>query len=139
MSVQRTLAIIKPDAVSQRNQGKILQRILDEQFEVLALRQVHLSRRQVESFYAEHRGQPFFEDLCSFMSSAPCVVIALGGEDAVAHWRRVLGKTNPDDADANTIRKLFGTKMNRNAAHGSDSAESGSRECAYFFVETDLL
>jgi nucleoside-diphosphate kinase len=139
MAIQRTLAIIKPDVVEHKKQGVVLQRILDEGFTVLGMRQVHLSQAEVEGFYAVHRERPFFASLCEFMCRGPVVVLALEREDAVAHWRKVIGATNPADAEAGTIRKLFGANVGENAAHGSDSAENGAIECSYFFAGTDLL
>lgn len=139
MSKQKTLAIMKPDLVAKKQQGTVLQRILDEGFEVLAMRQVHLSRREAEGFYAVHRERPFFASLCEFMSSGPVVVLSLEREDAVAHWRRVIGATNPADADEGTIRKQFGASVGENAVHGSDSEENGLLESNYFFPGTDLL
>ena len=138
MARERTLAIIKPDAVASRHHGQILERILQEDFEVVALRQFHLSRPQVEGFYAEHKGQYFFEGLCEFMTSGPCIVLALERENAVSHWRDVIGKTNPEEAEIGTVRQQFGTKTNRNAVHGSDSVENGLRETAYFFAAMNL-
>lgn len=139
MALERTLAIIKPDVVENRKQGAVLQRILDAGFEVLALRQIHLSRREAEGFYAVHKERPFFDELCSFMSRGPVVVIALERENAVAHWRQVIGATNPAQAEPGTIRKDFGSSLGENAVHGSDSVENGLLECGYFFPGTELL
>lgn len=139
MALERTLAIIKPDVVENRKQGAVLQRILDAGFEVLALRQIHLSRREAEGFYAVHKERPFFDELCSFMSRGPVVVIALERENAVAHWRQVIGATNPSQAEPGTIRKDFGSSLGENAVHGSDSVENGLLECGYFFPGTELL
>jgi nucleoside-diphosphate kinase len=139
MSIQLTLAIIKPDAMESRRQGEILQRVLAEGFDVVAMRQVHLTRRQAEGFYAIHREKPFFEELCRFMTRGPVVVMALQRDDAVAHWRRVIGSTNPANADEGTIRKRFGISVTENATHGSDSEENGRLECGYFFPRQDLL
>jgi len=138
MSKQRTLAIIKPDVVEQKNQGLVLQRILSEGFEVLGMRQLRLSRTQAEGFYAVHRTKPFFDGLCDFMSSGPVVVLALTREGAIDHWRAVIGSTNPAEAKEGTIRKQFGTVVSRNAVHGSDSQENGLIECGYFFPEFEL-
>ena len=138
MANERTLAIIKPDALAARHQASILQRIIQEGFEIVALQQLHLSQRQVESFYAEHQGQYFFEGLCNFMTSGPSIVVALERENAVSHWREVIGKTNPEEAAIGTIRKEFGSKTNRNAVHGSDSVENGRKECAFFFAEMNV-
>ncbi len=137
MSVQRTLAIIKPDVVEKRQQGVVLQRILDEGFRVLAMRQARLSREAAEGFYAVHRGKPFFDELCAFMSRGPVVLLALEREDAVARWRAVIGATNPANAEPGTIRKELGSSLGENAVHGSDSEENGALECDYFFAGVD--
>ena len=139
MATQLTLGIIKPDAMERRKQGEILQRALDEGFTVVAMRQAHLSRQQAEGFYAVHREKPFFAELCAFMTRGPVVVMALQREDAVAHWRKVIGATNPANADDGTVRKLYGTSVTENATHGSDSEENGRLECGYFFPGHDLL
>ncbi len=137
--MQRTLAIIKPDVVRMKKQGAVLQRILDEGFTVLGMKQMTLSRREAEGFYAVHRERPFFNELCDFMSEGPLIVLALERTDAVAHWRQVIGATNPEQAAEGTIRKQFGRDVGRNAVHGSDSEENGRSECSYFFAGTDLL
>jgi len=139
MAAQRTLAIIKPDVVLQRKQGVVVQRILDEQFTILAMRQVQLSQKEAEGFYAVHRARPFFASLVEFMISGKVVVLALERDDAVAHWRSVIGATNPAQAAEGTIRKQFGANVGENAVHGSDSEENGRLECDYFFPGTDLL
>jgi nucleoside-diphosphate kinase len=139
MAVQRTLAIIKPDVVLQRKQGLVIQRILDEQFTILAMRQVQLSQQEAEGFYAVHRERPFFASLVEFMISGPVVILALEREAAVAHWRAVIGATNPAQAAEGTIRKQWGANVGENAVHGSDSEENGRLECDYFFPGTDLL
>ncbi len=138
MAIERTLCIIKPDAVEKRKSGAILQRILEEGFNVLGMRQAHLSLREAEGFYAVHRERPFFKDLCAFMSRGPVVVVALEREDAVAHWRKVIGATDPAKADAGTIRKLYGASLGENAVHGSDSVDNGRIECAYYFRGSEL-
>src|SRR5262245_3427569 len=130
MALERTLCIIKPDAVEKRKQGAILQRILEEGFKVLAMRQAQLSRREAEGFYAVHRERSFFEELCTFMTRSPVVVIALERDNAVQHWRTVIGATDPAKAAEGTIRKLFGANVGENAVHGSDSAENGRIETA---------
>jgi len=139
MAVQRTLCIIKPDAVEKRKQGAILQRLLDEGFKVLALRQVRLSRPEAEGFYAVHKERPFFGELCTFMTRGPVVVIALERENAVQHYRDVIGATDPAKAAEGTIRKSYGTDVGENAVHGSDSEENGQIECGYFFRGLELL
>ena len=139
MAVQRTLCIIKPDAVAKGASGTIVERILRENFRVLGLRQVRLSRAQAEGFYAVHRGRGFFEELVQFMSRGPIVAVALEREDAVRHWREVIGATDPVKAAEGTIRKSFGSNVGENAVHGSDSEENGQIECAFFFAGMDLL
>lgn len=138
MAIERTLCIIKPDAVAKRKAGAILQHVLEEGFNVLGLRQQQLSQREAEGFYAVHRERPFFKDLCGFMTSGPVIVIALERENAVLHWRKVIGATDPAKADAGTIRKLYGASLGENAVHGSDSVENGRIECAYYFAGSEL-
>lgn len=133
-----TLCIIKPDAVANKNQAKVLQRVLDEGFEILALRQQRLSRAEAEGFYAIHRERPFFGELVEFMTRGPVVLAALRREDAVARWRQVIGATDPRNADAGTLRRELGTDLSSNAVHGSDSRDNGVREVAYFFVGSEL-
>lgn len=133
-----TLCIIKPDAVSKKHQAKILQRIIDEGFEILALRQAQLARPVVEGFYAVHRERPFFGELVEYMVQGPVILAALRRRDAVAHWRRVIGATDPRKADEGTLRRQFGADLTSNAVHGSDSAENGLRETAYFFQGAEL-
>ncbi len=139
MAVQRTLCIIKPDAVEKRKQGAILQRLLDEGFTILAMRQLHLTRPQAEGFYAVHRERPFFGELVEFMTRSPAVVVALERDNAVQHYRDVIGATDPAKADEGTIRKLYGSNVGENAVHGSDSEDNGRIECAYFFAGHELL
>ncbi|MFO0566151.1 MAG: nucleoside-diphosphate kinase [Polyangiaceae bacterium] len=139
MAIQRTLCIIKPDAVERRVQGHILQRLLDEGFRVVALRQAHLTRVEAEGFYAVHRERPFFDELCTFMTRGPVVLVALERENAVQHYRDVIGATDPAKAAPGTIRKLYGTNVGENACHGSDSEENGIKECGYFFPGAALL
>jgi nucleoside-diphosphate kinase len=133
-----TLCIIKPDAVSRKHQAQILQRIIDEQFEIGTLRLEQLSRPAVEGFYAVHRERPFFGELVDYMTSGPVLLAALRRRDAVAHWRKVIGATDPRKAEAGTLRRQFGTDLTSNAVHGSDSAENGLRETAYFFPGAEL-
>lgn len=139
MSTQRTLAIFKPDSVANKKHGLMLQRILDEGFEVLAMRQTRLTKKEAEGFYAVHKGRPFFESLCEFMCSGPIVVLSLERTDAVAYWRQVIGATNPADAKEGTLRKLYGSSLGENAVHGSDSPENGMVESNYFFSAAELL
>lgn len=137
--MERTLAIIKPDAVAAGHAGKILDRILAEGFAVRAMKLVTLTRQQAEGFYAVHAARPFFGELTEFMSSGPCVPLVLERDDAVAHWRTVIGATNPADAAEGTIRKQFATSMGENAVHGSDSVENGRLESNYFFPEAEIV
>ena len=138
MSNQRTLCIIKPDACENRKQGTLIQRLLDEGFQLLGVKQLHLTLAQAEGFYNVHRERPFFRALCAFMTRSPIVVLALGRDNAVAHLREVIGATDPAKADAGTVRKLFGSSLTENAVHGSDSEENGRIECAYFFAECEM-
>ncbi len=137
--MERTLAIIKPDAVAAGHAGKILDRILAEGFAVRAMKLVQLTTREAEGFYAVHAERPFFGELTAFMASGPCVPLVLERDDAVATWRTVIGATNPAQADAGTIRQLFATSMGENAVHGSDSAENGVKEGRYFFSEAEIV
>ena len=137
--MERTLAILKPDAVAAGHAGKILDRILAEGFTVRAMKLVQLTLREAEGFYAVHAGRPFFGELTEFMSSGPCVPLVLEREDAVSHWRTVIGATNPADAAEGTIRKLFATSVGENAVHGSDSPENGIKEGRYFFSEAEIV
>lgn len=137
-ATQFTLCIIKPDAIGKKYQAQILQRIIDEGFEIVALRQQTLSTAEAEGFYAVHRERPFFGELVSYMTSGTVILAALRRPDAVAHWRKVIGATDPRKADAGTIRQKFGSDLTANAVHGSDSTENGLRETAYFFVGSEL-
>ncbi|MGH9381430.1 MAG: nucleoside-diphosphate kinase [Thermoanaerobaculia bacterium] len=137
--MSRTLAIIKPDAVEAGHAGKILARLEEEGFRILALSKLHLSEAQARAFYEVHRERPFYGSLVAFMTSAPCVSVALERDDAVAHLRRVMGATNPEEAEQGTLRKLFATSIERNAIHGSDSPENAALELAFFFSRAELL
>ncbi|MEM6328273.1 MAG: nucleoside-diphosphate kinase [Bacteroidota bacterium] len=137
--MERTLAIIKPDAVTAGHAGKILDRILAEGFAVRAMKLVRLTPAQAEGFYAVHAERPFFGELTAFMSSAPCIPLVLERENAVAHWREVIGATNPAEAAEGTIRKQFATSMGENAVHGSDSVANGIKEGRYFFAESEIV
>jgi len=136
---QRTLAIIKPDAVSRGLAGRILQRIEDEGFSVRAMRRIHLSRQQAEGFYDVHRARPFFASLTEFMSSGPSVVLVLEADNAIKKWRTLMGATDPAKADAGTLRKEFAESIERNATHGSDAPETAAYEIGYFFTGIDLI
>jgi nucleoside-diphosphate kinase len=136
---ERTLAIIKPDAVQRRLAGRIIQRIEEEGFQIRAMRRVHLSRPEAEGFYAVHRQRPFFGSLTGFMSSGPAVVMVLEAPDAIKKWRTLMGATDPAKADAGTLRKEFAESIERNATHGSDALETAAYEVGYFFAGVDLV
>ncbi len=138
MAIERTLSIIKPDAVAKNVIGEIYSRFEKAGLSVVAARMVHLSQQQAEGFYAEHKERPFFGDLVSFMTSGPVMIQVLEGDDAVIKNRDLMGATNPKDAAAGTIRADFATSIDENAAHGSDSAESAAREIAYFFTDEQV-
>ena len=135
MAVERTLSIIKPDAVEQNNIGNVLAMIQGAGLKVLGTRMLHLSRAQAEGFYEVHRERPFFGELVEFMTRGPVVVTALEADDAVKRHRTLMGATNPTEADDGTIRKAYGTDIGENACHGSDSVENGKIEVGYFFPE----
>jgi nucleoside-diphosphate kinase len=135
---ERTLAIVKPDAVEKRLTGRIIQRIEEAGFGIRALARVHLTRGQAEGFYAVHRERPFFPSLTAFMSSGPAVVMVLETENAIAKWRQLMGATDPAKAEAGTLRKEFAESIERNATHGSDAPETAAYEIGYFFRGVDL-
>jgi nucleoside-diphosphate kinase len=136
---ERTLAIIKPDAVQRRLAGAILRRIEDEGFQIRAMRRVQLSKKEAEGFYAVHRDRPFFSGLTAFMSSGPAVVLVLEAPDAIKKWRTLMGATDPAKADAGTLRKDFGESIERNVTHGSDAPDTAAYEIGYFFAGIDLI
>ncbi len=136
--IERTLCIIKPDAVAAGNTGNIIAHIQKEGFRILGMKMVALSHKAAAKFYEVHKGRPFYDGLVDFMSSAPCVPIAIEKESAIAEWRRVIGATDPAEAADGTIRKLYAKNKGENAAHGSDSVENGLREIAFFFTEREL-
>jgi nucleoside-diphosphate kinase len=137
--MELTFAIIKPDAVARRLAGKILTRIEEAGFTIRALRLQHLTKKEAEGFYAVHRERPFFGGLTDFMSSGPCIVLALEAPDAIRKWRALMGATDPAKADAGTLRKEFGSSIERNATHGSDGPETAAFELGYFFRGMELL
>jgi nucleoside-diphosphate kinase len=136
---ERTLAIIKPDAVERRLAGRIIQRIEDEGFQIRAMRRIHLSPREAEGFYAVHRERPFFGSLTAFMSSGPVLVLALEAPDAIKKWRTLMGATDPAKAEPGTLRKEFAQSIEQNATHGSDAPETAAHELGYFFAGVDLV
>lgn len=137
--MERTLAIIKPDAVERRCAGRILARIEEEGFRVVGARMQYLTRSDAEGFYAVHRERPFFGALTAFMSSGPCIALVLEADNAISRWRETMGATDPAQAAEGTLRKLFATNIERNACHGSDAPETAAVEIAYFFRGVDLL
>ncbi|MFQ5697863.1 MAG: nucleoside-diphosphate kinase [Myxococcota bacterium] len=137
--MERTLCLIKPDAVSKGQTGRILQRIEDAGLRVTALRMLQLCQAEAEGFYAVHRERPFFGDLVRFMCSGPLVAALLEGDDAIRRYRALMGATNPAEAEPGTLRKEFATDIERNAVHGSDAPETATGEIAYFFRELDRV
>ena len=136
--MERTFAIIKPDAVETRKAGKILARIEEAGFTVRAMRLQHLSKKEAEGFYAVHKERPFFGELTTFMSSGPCVLLCLEAPDAIKQWRDTMGVTDPGKAAPGTLRKDFGESIGRNATHGSDAPETAAFELGYFFRGMEL-
>ena len=139
MSLQRTLSIIKPDAVKRHLIGAILARFEQQGFNIAAAKMVQLSKEQAEGFYAEHQGKPFFEPLVEYMTSAPVFVSVLEKENAVQDYRTLIGTTNPETAAEGTIRRDFALSQRENSVHGSDSPESAAREIAYFFAAEEIF
>jgi nucleoside-diphosphate kinase len=136
---ERTLAIIKPDAVERGQVGRIIARIEAAGFQIRAMRSVHLSQREAEGFYDVHRARPFFGSLTAFMSSGPAVVMVIEAPDAIKKWRTLMGATDPAKADEGTLRKEFAESIERNATHGSDAADTAAHEIGYFFAGVDLV
>jgi nucleoside-diphosphate kinase len=139
MAVERTLSIIKPDATRRNLTGKINACLEDASLGIVAQKRIRLTRERAEGFYAVHKERPFFNDLCDFMSSGPVVVQVLEGEDAIAKNRRIMGATNPEEADEGTIRKQFAENIEANSVHGSDSRENAAFEIAYFFGDSEIV
>ena len=135
----RTLAILKPDCVRKNFQGKVLSKIQEAGFKVLAMKQIRLTKSQAEGFYAVHKGRPFFAELTAFMSSGPCVPIALERSDAVATFRKTIGATDPAEAEPGTVRREFADSKGENIVHGSDSEENKKIEIGFFFSDSELL
>ena len=135
----RTFAIIKPDAVSNGDTGKIFHKILQTGFNILGAKLIKLTQKQAEGFYEVHSKRPFFNDLINFMSSGPCMVLALEKDQAVNAWRETIGATDPKEATEGTIRKEFASNIQNNAVHGSDSDENAQKEIAFFFTESELI
>jgi nucleoside-diphosphate kinase len=139
MAVERTLAIVKPDAMQRGLQGEILKRIHESGFAIVAVKSLRMSKAEAEGFYAVHRGKPFFEPLTEFMSSGKVIVAVLEGEGAIARWREVMGATDPAQAAPGTLRREFGSSIQNNCTHGSDAPDTAAFEIAYFFSGHELL
>lgn len=137
--MEKTFGIIKPDAVSKGNAGKIIAMIEENGFKIAGLKKLHLTKKEAEGFYFVHKERPFFNSLTDFMSESPIIVMVLEKENAIADWRKLMGATNPADADEGTIRKLFAENIERNSVHGSDSPESAAIEIPYFFNSLELV
>lgn len=137
--MERTFAIIKPDAFAAGNAGKIIARIYAEGFKIVGLKKLYMSQVEAEGFYYVHKERPFFGELTEFMSSGPCVVMALEADGAIAKWRDLMGATNPAEAAEGTLRREFGSNIGENATHGSDAPETAAFELGYFFSGLELL
>ena len=138
MAIERTFSIIKPDAVERNLIGKILQRFEENGLQIVASKMIHMSRTQAETFYGVHKERPFFNDLVEFMTSGPCVVQVLEGENAILKNREIMGATNPKDAEPGTIRADFANSLDENSVHGSDAPETAAVEIAYFFAGLEI-
>lgn len=133
--VEKTLAIIKPDAIKKKLAGKIIQRIEDEGFKISGLRMLRLNKEEAKRFYIIHKDKQFYESLTDFMSSGEIVILVLEGKDAISHWRKVMGATDPAMAESGTLRQMFGSSVEQNSVHGSDSPETAEWEIDYFYKE----
>jgi nucleoside-diphosphate kinase len=138
MAIERTLCIVKPDAVEGKKTGAILAKLEERGFVIVALRRVHLSKQVAEGFYAVHKARPFFGELVQFMTRSPVVIAVLERDNAVAEYRNVMGATDPKKAEPGTLRKLFGANVGENAVHGSDSIENARTEIVYFFAASEV-
>ena len=139
MAVERTFSMIKPDATARNLTGRIIAKLEEAGLRVIAQKRVWMSRKQAEGFYAVHRGRPFFDELCAFMSSGPTVVQVLEGENAVARNREIMGATDPAKAAEGTIRKEFARSIGENSVHGSDAADTARQEIAYWFADIEVV
>ncbi|HHG75116.1 nucleoside-diphosphate kinase [Persephonella sp.] len=139
MAVERTLMLIKPDAVKKGVEGKIIAHVQEKGFKLLALKKLKLSKEQAGQFYYVHRERPFYDELCEFMSSGPIVAMVWEGENAIERIRQIMGATNPEEAEEGTLRKLYGTNIGENAVHGSDSKESADFEIPFFFSRLEIV
>ena len=136
--MERTFAIIKPDAVGRNISGKIMSKIEENGFTIVAMKKLWLTKKEAEGFYAVHKGKGFFEDLTNYMSSGPCVALVLQKEGAIAAWRKLMGATNPANAELGTIRKEFAVDLEKNSVHGSDAPETAEYEIKYFFSNLEF-
>ncbi|ADR19145.1 nucleoside-diphosphate kinase [Calditerrivibrio nitroreducens] len=137
--MEKTFAIIKPDAVAAGYSGKIIDRIEKEGFKIVAMKKIWMTKKMAEGFYAVHKDKPFFNDLTTFMSSGPSIVMILEKENAIADWRKLMGATNPANAEEGTLRKEFGKNIDNNAVHGSDAPETAAQETRYFFADIEMV
>jgi len=137
--MERTLAIIKPDGVSRGIIGEVIKRLENNDFKIVAMKMLHLSKKQAEGFYAVHQGKPFFESLTAFMSSGPAVVMVLEGENIITRYRELMGATNHKEAAEGTIRREFATDIEKNVVHGSDAPETAAFEIAYYFNNLEIV
>ena len=135
----RTFAIIKPDAVKNKHTGLIYDRIIKADFKILSSKLIKMSKKEAKHFYLVHKDRPFYDELTDFMSSGQCMVLALDKKNAVEEWRKLIGATNPEEAEEGTIRKEFATNLGKNAVHGSDSNENAMIEIKFFFKESELI
>ena len=139
MAVERTLMLVKPDAVKRNLEGKIIAHVQEKGFKLIGLKKLKLTKQQAEKFYYVHKERPFFGELTDFMSSGPIVAMVWEGENAISAIREIMGATNPEEAEEGTLRKLYGTNIGENAVHGSDSLESAKYEIPFFFSELELV
>ncbi|WP_457622619.1 nucleoside-diphosphate kinase [Persephonella sp.] len=139
MSVERTLMLVKPDAVRRNLEGKIIAHVQEKGFKLVALKKLKLTKEQAQQFYIVHKERPFYDELCEFMSSGPIVAMVWEGENAISRIREIMGATNPEEAEEGTLRKLYGTNVGENAVHGSDSPESAQVEIPFFFNRLEIV
>lgn len=139
MAVERTLMLIKPDAVRKEVEGKIIAHVQEKGFKLVALKKLRLTKEQAKQFYIVHKDRPFYEELCEFMSSGPIVAMVWEGDNAISEIRKIMGATDPAKAEEGTLRKLYGSNVGENAVHGSDSPESASVEIPFFFSRLEIV
>ena len=139
MAVERTLMLIKPDAVKKGVEGKIIAHVQEKGFKLVALKKLKLTKEQAQQFYIVHKDRPFYDELCKFMSSGPIVAMVWEGENAISEIRKIMGATDPEKAEEGTLRKLYGTNVGENAVHGSDSPESAAIEIPFFFSRLEIV